>query len=385
MAHDKRLGDYSTVVAARRSSEDDLLKSSSGGLTSFVIEKLLERGEIDGVIHSAPVSEKDVLFEFAVSTTAEELAGRKKSYYYATTFADALNSVRGDGRRYAILGVPCYIRAARSICEGDNELKSQLLFFAGLVCGHMKSQLFAESLAWQDGVAPDELAQVDFRLKVPGKDAGRYDFGARAVGAPDLRRKPTAEMVGGSWGHGAFQPEACNFCDDIFAETADVAFGDAWLPEYKEDWRGTNVVVSRNPIIDDIIETGREDGSLTVDQLSVEDAARTQAGNFRHRRDGLAVRLADDSAANLSVPKKRVAPDADRVDPQRRKLIRQRRKMSAASFELFLSAKSAGSLEIFTEGFEKLIREYRTIESGSAVDQAKKRGRAAIKKLLGRG
>lgn len=384
MSRDERLGDYSTVVAARRSSEDDLLQSSSGGLTSFVVEKLLERGEIDGVIHSAPAGGGDVLFEFVVSTTPEELAGRKKSYYYATTFTDALNSVRGDGRRYAILGVPCYIRAARSICETDLELKAQLLFFVGLVCGHMKSQMFAESLGWQDGVPPHDLAQVDFRLKVPGKDAGRYDFGARAAGERELHRKPTAEMVGGSWGHGAFQPEACNFCDDIFAETADVAFGDAWLPEYKEDWRGTNVVVSRNSVIDDIIETGRADGTLTVDPLAVDDAVRTQAGNFRHRRDGLAVRLADDVAAGLSVPEKRVAPDANRVDAQRRKLIRQRRKMSESSFDLFLAAKAAGSLEVFTDGFGKLIAEYRAIETGSAVDHVKMRGKAAIKKLLRR-
>ena len=50
-----------------------------------------------------------------------------------------------------------------------------------------------------------------------------------------------------------FQVNACNYCDDIFAETADVAFGDGWLPEYKMDWQGTNVVVSRHPDIDEII------------------------------------------------------------------------------------------------------------------------------------
>lgn len=40
--------------------------------------------------------------------------------------------------------------------------------------------------------------------------------------------------------------KACDFCDDVFAETADIALGDAWLPEYVQDGNGTNVVVTRN-------------------------------------------------------------------------------------------------------------------------------------------
>ena len=37
---------------------------------------------------------------------------------------------------------------------------------------------------------------------------------------------------------------ACEFCDDVVGETADMSVGDAWLPGYVSDWRGTSVVVS---------------------------------------------------------------------------------------------------------------------------------------------
>lgn len=33
-------------------------------------------------------------------------------------------------------------------------------------------------------------------------------------------------------------PRACNYCDDVFAECADVTCMDAWLPEYSQDHRG---------------------------------------------------------------------------------------------------------------------------------------------------
>ena len=67
--------------------------------------------------------------------------------------------------------------------------------------------------------------------------------------------------IDGNWAFGAFQPAACNSCDDVFAETADVVFGDAWLPQYTDDWRGTNVVVTRSPEADRILADGVRDGT----------------------------------------------------------------------------------------------------------------------------
>jgi coenzyme F420-reducing hydrogenase beta subunit len=45
-----------------------------------------------------------------------------------------------------------------------------------------------------------------------------------------------------TWGAGFFQNSACNYCDDVVAETSDIAFGDAWVEPYSSDGRGTNVV-----------------------------------------------------------------------------------------------------------------------------------------------
>jgi len=42
------------------------------------------------------------------------------------------------------------------------------------------------------------------------------------------------------WTNGFFKLNACNFCDDIFAELADVVFMDAWIDPYIYDSKGTN-------------------------------------------------------------------------------------------------------------------------------------------------
>lgn len=370
LKYDERIGYYSTLTAARVTDLDRLLGSSSGGLTSWVAEELLRRGRVDAILHVSPSHTDDgPLFSFSASDTAEEFASQRKSMYYASTMAEIVAAVRGDGRRYAVIGVPCFLRAARLLAEQDAELAGQFAYFLGLVCGHLKSQAFAEALAWQTGVAPDDLAGVDFRVKVPDRPSSHYD-----VAATDRHGNRTTahthDLVGGNWGHAMFQVNACNYCDDIFAETADVAFGDGWLPEFKMDWQGTNVVVSRHPDIDEIIADAAAVWStpLTADQV-----AATQGGNFRHRRVGLSVRLHDDAAAGLSVPTKRVPASLEGIDPQRVKLIRLRRHMSDVSHDAFADARARGSLEVFLGRMRPLLKKYERVSRGSRLSRLMRR------------
>src|SRR5690606_36216266 len=168
----------------------------------------------------------------------------------------------------------------------------------------------------------------------------------------------TGLRLGGNGGRVRFQLYACNYCDVIFAEPADVVLGDAWLPEYRADWRGTNVLLCRNAVIQRLIDRGQAEGELFIAPLSAAEAAQSQAGNFRHRREGLALRLADDQNAGLWAPTKRVMPDANIVGSRRRELIRRRRELSRASHELFATAKRQGSLDLFIERITPLVQQY---------------------------
>ena len=222
------LGSYTKTYAGRVSSLEYLEGSSSGGITSWLLTQLMSRGLIDAVLNVGYSGPEEPLFSYEASADPSRTAERK-SRYYSTTLDEALGVVRERPGRYAIVGVPCFIKATRLVAEQDPLVKERIVFHVGLVCGHMKSHFFGESMAWQLGIAPNELANVDFRVKRAGRTSSDYDFGALRVGDQDWLYSPTRNLLGGSWGHGAFQPEACNFCDDIFAETADVAFGDAWI------------------------------------------------------------------------------------------------------------------------------------------------------------
>lgn len=359
---DSKLGNYTSLFAGRVEDDEYLLGSSSGGLTSWLVEKLISDGHADAVIKvGASPGISPELFQHEVSNCPPS-SEKRKSQYYATTLFDALTQIEDDDRRFILIGVPCFIRAARALCQERSEYAEKLVFFVSLVCGHFKTQAFAESMAWQVGVHPRNLEEVDFRIKNFDRPSSDYDFGARESGEDGWKLARTGSLIGGNWGYNAFQPEACNFCDDVVGETADVSFGDAWLPQYTVDSRGTNVVISRNELIDQILQQGAEEQIISLDKLTREDAVRSQAGGFRHRREGLAVRLADDKNAGLSVPRKRVEPSLKTVSAQRRALIRHRRRMGRESQKLFAEALRNDDLNIYLRGMKKEINHYRRIE-----------------------
>jgi hypothetical protein len=116
------------------------------------------------------------------------------------------------------------------------------------------------------------------------------------------------EGVGNAWSCGYFRPEACNYCDDIFAEVADVAFMDAWLPEFKKDYRGTNLTIVRNQEIDEIIQHGVRSGAIELSELDKMRVIRSQKDVINKKRVELAYRLFNDRKKEY-IPQKRVKPD----------------------------------------------------------------------------
>lgn len=373
------LGKYLSLAVGHVADHDQLLRSSSGGLTSWFLRALFEARLVDAVVHVGAATAPGPLYQYDISTSATAADTRRKSAYYATSFADAMEEVRRRPGRYAFVGVPCNIKAARLLARQDPTLGSRLTYFVGLVCGHLKTPAFAYSLAWQMGIHPDELYSADFRVKNPNRPVSDYDFGAtRASDPATVRTHRTLDLVGGNWGHGMFQLNACNYCDDIFAETADITFGDAWLKEYSDDWRGNNVVVIRDRTLKTLFDGARDAGTIQVSQLTAERTAESQAGNIRHRRVGLAVRLADDVAAGVATPRKRVSAGSEGVSRRRVALIRQRRRISEASHAAFADALETGDLASFLERMAPLVREYKAIESRPPWKTALVKARARL-------
>jgi coenzyme F420-reducing hydrogenase beta subunit len=363
---DSFIGFYLNCYAGYVTEAQFRSKGSSGGLGTWITHELLTKKMIDGVIHvraQIPSLEDPKLFRYQISTSVEDLLGGAKSRYYPIEMSEVLNRVRQLPGKYAIVGLPCFVKAIRLLAEHDQELRERITYCVGLICGHLKTAHFASMFAWQAGLNPADVQQVDFRVKMPGQKASQYGFEVHGMVDRQLisRVKPVREFFGSDWGMGFFKPKACDFCDDVVAETADITVGDAWLPHYLDDDRGTNVVVVRNPEIDEILRTGMAEGRLKLDVLDPDSVRQSQAGGFRHRRNGLAYRLAVNKEKGWWVPSKRVLPDATGQTSQMQAIQDMRMELSRTSHEAFLAALEADDFQVFVRQMIPLIKRYQQL------------------------
>jgi coenzyme F420 hydrogenase subunit beta len=341
-------------------------RGSSGGMGSWIPATLLAQGFVDAVVHvhsRVPTDADQRLFELSISRTAHEVVQHTKSQYHPVEMSAALQQVRSVPGRYAIVGVPCFVKAVRLLAHHDEVVRQRIVFTVGLVCGHLKSLRFAQMMAWQMGIAPADLRAFDFRTKLPGRPANRYGVTAAGTiaGQPTAAIRPVYDLFGTDWGMGFFKLKACDYCDDVVAETADVTVGDAWLPEYNVDSAGTNIVIVRNSVIAELVEAARADGRLVLESISADRVAQSQRGGFFHRRNGLAYRLYLDDADRRWRPPKRVPPSRSECDRSARRRMTLRVRLAEQSHTAFEAALEASDLQVFFDRMMPLVREYRRL------------------------
>ena len=232
------IGAHDFVGAGWVEEGDFRLRGSSGGLLTWLACRLLESGQVDEVVQVAPQQgEPGQIFAYTVSDSADAIRAAAKSRYYPVQARDVLTHIREGHHRVAVLALPCFAKMIRFLAVDDPAIDRNVAFVLGLICGHLKSARFAELLAWQKGIAPAELGAIDFRDKIEDRPASGYGFRAwRRLGTAETEFEvaaPMAGLVGRDWGQGMMKYPACDFCDDVLAECADVAVGDAWLPSWR--------------------------------------------------------------------------------------------------------------------------------------------------------
>jgi len=337
---DSRIGRFEAAYVGHVEEGCFRASGTSGGMVSWVAAELLRRGLVDGVAHvvPGPSDANDCFFRYRISRTEEAVRDGAKSRYYPVELSSVLETIRSTPGRYAVVGIPCFIKAVNLLRVGDPVFRERIAFTLGLVCGHMKSARFVESFAWQMGVSPDEVTAVEYRIKQSERPANWYTA-QLSLRDGSTRRQDWWHLVDGDWGSGFFQNSACNYCDDVVAETADISFGDAWVEPFSSDGRGVNVVVVRSPDLHRMIREAVSEERLRLEEVDAAFVVATQAAGFRQRREGLAYRLKW-KGAPLGI-RKRVSKGEP--DTLRRKLVyRSRCVISAWSHRVFSLARRAG-------------------------------------------
>jgi len=308
IAHTPETGYHLASVVGGLADDDRRLSRTSGGLATWVLAALLEKGWVDRVVCVRPGPGPGRYFEFAAFSRPEEVWGASRSSYYPVEISACLREMVASDLRYAVIGLPCLVKGLRRAQKHVPKLRRNIAFVLGLACSQQCTKWLAEYLIRKAGATPRDVERIDFRWKEPNQPAHRYSFAAWVRGEAEPRRLPNTRGFWAAWSRGYFTEHACRFCDDLFAELADMTFMDAWLPGAIADPRGTSIALARDPRTAELLQAGAAAGELDVRPIGVDQVIRSQVYRLVQKRDQLAGRL---SAPGVRLPegfRRRVRP-----------------------------------------------------------------------------
>jgi coenzyme F420-reducing hydrogenase beta subunit len=377
------IGHYRGLFAGYASEQDFREIGSSGGLATWLLVELLRTGRIDGVIHIAPGAPGAPLFQYRVSRSEQEIRAGAKSRYYPGHLGDVLNEIRLMDGKFAVTAIPSFAYELRLLQRHVPEFADRIAYVIGLVCGHQKTANYALNLAWHAGIAPSELKYIDFRKKDDAKPANHYttEFIGQQNGLEVRKVIGQENLFGNDWGLGMFKSNFSDFTEDIFNETADVVFGDAWLPQFTTDSRGTNIIITRHPELDGLLRQAAVEQRIHLEGLTEQAIMQSQASLVRQCFEELPARYAYLARQHKYVPKQRRSGQAP-ISFARRMVQVQRYQVSQATHDAWIKAIETDDLAGFDTSMADFIRKYSWAQRLANVKKLPSRFGRKLRRLM---
>ena len=286
-------------------------KGASGGMASWFLTKVLEDGIADAVLSAGPDKARPGSWTFVRTEKPEDVVSLAGSVYHPVPFDEAFRAIMSEppGIRLAVVALPCLAYGLRKAMRKIPLLGERIVLLASLTCGLMPTHRYSEYVSLESGVLPEEMGYINFRLPPDEPDSGNYRH--VAISRDGVPGKPVSVkgIPNFLWGHGCFIQGGCLVCDDVFGETADVVFMDAWLPEYARDTKGNSIVLCRSPLANSIVRGSVSSGECRLRETAGERLLRSQVQTLWIKRLLLQGRLAKLEAEGLEYPRRRVVPD----------------------------------------------------------------------------
>lgn len=361
MRYDHRIGYYKSLYIGHVVEGEYRQNASSGGIGTWIFKELFEKGLIDGIIHvKEDRSSSDKLFSYQISRSIDEIKDGAKTKYYPVELSEVLKIVKDTPGKYAVIGIPSFIYGLRLLAKKDSIIGERIRYMVGLVCGHQKSSTFADFLGWQLGFKPGDITYINFRKKLEGRKSSDYGIEVHGYidGKYEEKISPISELLGQDWGQGWFKVFASDYTDDVFNETADLVLGDAWLPEYTEDSGGNNIIIVRNPLIENILKDAIINNRIKLDKVNADKIFQSQISHYKHTYEELPYRLYKRDIEGVKRPRKRVQA-ANNLSFTRKRIQDMREKISINSHVFFKEAVEKGDINYFINQMAPLEKKYK--------------------------
>lgn len=354
---DERIGKFENTYVGYSNAYRET--SSSGGIATYIFEQLLRQNIVD---HLFIVKEINGSYAYQWFTEVQQIQQISKTRYIPVNLENLFKEIDEKEGKVAVSGVACFIKAIRLKQHYKPAYKEKIPFLIGIICGGLKSKFFTDYLAQKSGIE-GEYSKQEYRIKDPAAKAIEYSFDAFDKNTEFHQMK--MKTVGDMWGTGLFKANACDFCDDVTTELADISLGDAWLQPYSKEGLGTSVIVTRSHLGEKLITEGILNDQLSVQELSLASFKASQAGSFKHRQMAEAFRLKRLKQAQSVLPYKRKRM-LESIPWEFKIVQNQRMKIRKKSLEIWREEPSSDKFEnkirIFKEDLTQQTKRYHTIQ-----------------------
>jgi len=254
-------GSFSNCFVGYSNNKKIRYHSSSGGVLTQMLIFLLENKRVDGILVTKMSNKNPLEPESFIARNKEDLIQASGSKYCPVPANRALSEIINseNEEKFAIVGLPCHIHGIRKSEFVNKKLKNKILLHIGLFCSINVSFYGTEFFLKRKGIKKGDVKKITYRgngwpggMKIELKNGKEFFYSKNEYYDTKF---------------GSFMPWRCGLCCDATSELADISFGDAWLPEYKEDKLGTSIVISRNREVEKILKTMQEKNIIKIKKI----------------------------------------------------------------------------------------------------------------------
>lgn len=263
------LGDYIQAYAAFSLDQSLRTDAASGGVTTAILQSLLDQSYITGAVVSRRVTGKPFQTETIIARTLENIGSCKGSIYSPVCFSEIYSAIKNasSDEKLAFVGLPCHIQALSLLMKQNSTISKKIAVTISLVCGHTPS-----AAAYKYSLRCLNLTEDDV-VGLNNRGDGWPGYLRLYLKNGDIKKVPYGDSL--SWGmvlsSPLFMPQGCHVCPDPGGFAADIMVCDAWLTRYKNNQEGVNLALAKTVRGNMVIQESERAGSIKTKLCPIED------------------------------------------------------------------------------------------------------------------
>lgn len=181
-----------------------------------------------------------------------DLKEMPNSIYHNINFEKAFQLLEKNSGIFLIIGLPCHITSINLLLEKRKyaSLKSKVFAKISLICGYSFDRI--NSIAFQY-FSDFQANSISYRENGRFRKTRLFNNIKNIVFEKENPRNIIEHINHSMFFDAGLAQQSCLYCIDHIGYCADLVVGDAWQPRYKNDRKGSNIVIVRTKIGDNLL------------------------------------------------------------------------------------------------------------------------------------